>query len=54
LVCSEEDCAAVFEAHGALAEIESLACDCGCALVLLAWPEPVEAAAAPVALELVA
>ena len=42
LLCSGEDCAEVFEAYGSLAELEALACDCGCALVLLAWPEPVE------------
>ena len=44
----------MFEALGQLEEIEALACDCGCTLELLAWPEPVEDGAGELALELVA
>jgi hypothetical protein len=39
LICSDDDCTAVFEAYGPIEEIETLACDCGCALAVLAWPE---------------
>jgi hypothetical protein len=35
LLCSEGDCAEVFEAYGSLEELETLACDCGCSLELL-------------------
>jgi hypothetical protein len=35
LVCADGDCAEVFEAYGALEELEALACDCGCSLELL-------------------
>ncbi|MDX6437637.1 MAG: hypothetical protein QOF45_220 [Gaiellaceae bacterium] len=35
LVCSENDCTDEFEAWGTLEEVESLACDCGCALELM-------------------
>lgn len=39
LVCSDPECAAIAVGHAeTLAELESLACDCGCGLVLLAWP----------------
>ena len=41
LVCSDEDCEEVFEALGPLEEVEALACECGCSLQVLAWPEPV-------------
>jgi hypothetical protein len=54
LICSGEDCAALFEALGALGEVEALACDCGCALELLAWPEPADDATGELVLELVA
>ena len=43
LVFSEDGCDVVVEAYGPLAEIESLACDCGCALEIVGWPEPVDA-----------
>jgi dihydroorotase len=35
LLCSDGDCAEVFEAYGSLEELEALACDCGCSLELL-------------------
>jgi hypothetical protein len=35
LICSEQDCAEVFEAYGSLEELETLACDCGCSLELI-------------------
>ena len=35
LICSDEDCAELFEAYGALEELEALACDCGCSLEIL-------------------
>ena len=42
LICSDESCDDVLEAYGSLAEIETLACDCGCAYHVLGWPEPVD------------
>ena len=30
LLCSDGDCAELFEAYGSLEELEALACDCGC------------------------
>ena len=56
LICSEEECTAVFEAYGRLAELEALACDCGCGLSIVGWPDPVAAEDAPgrVELELIA
>jgi hypothetical protein len=43
LVCSDAACAAVAAARAAdLRELEALACDCGCALQVLGWPEPDE------------
>ena len=42
LVCSDDGCEAVFEALGPLEEVEALACDCGCSLQVLAWPEPAD------------
>jgi hypothetical protein len=41
LFCSDDDCTAVFEAYGELEEVERLACECGCGLQVLGWPEPV-------------
>ena len=35
LICSDEDCAELFEAYGSLEELEALACDCGCSLEIL-------------------
>jgi hypothetical protein len=39
LICSDGDCDETFEAWGSLEELESLACDCGCALELLTLDE---------------
>ncbi len=46
LVCSDGECAALFEAYGAMREVEALGCECGCWLQPLGWPEPVEGRAA--------
>ena len=32
LICSDDVCDEVFEAYGSIAELETLACDCGCGL----------------------
>jgi hypothetical protein len=53
LICSGEDCTAVFEALGSLEDVEALACECGCALELLVWPEPVDDPTGELVLELV-
>jgi hypothetical protein len=42
LLCSDGDCAEVFEAYGSLGELEALACDCGCSLELLEVSESQE------------
>ena len=42
LICSDDDCTDVFEAYGTLEELEALACDCGCALEIVGWPDPVD------------
>ena len=39
LVCSDEGCADEIETWGTLEELESLACDCGCALQLISVSE---------------
>lgn len=39
LICSDEECDETFEAWGTLEDLESLACDCGCALELLSLDE---------------
>jgi hypothetical protein len=39
LICSETECTERFEARGTLAELEALACECGCALQIVGWPE---------------
>jgi hypothetical protein len=53
LICSDPHCTEIFEARaGTLAELEALACDCGCALEIVAWPDRVEEP--PAELELVA
>ena len=54
LICSEEGCEVVVEAIGPLAEIEALACDCGCALAIVGWPEPVDAADAALTIDVAA
>ena len=41
LVCSESECTEVFEAYGSLEEIRALACDCGCGLEVIGWPDEV-------------
>jgi hypothetical protein len=35
LICSDGDCGDSFEAWGTLDDLETLACDCGCALQLI-------------------
>ena len=35
LICSDDDCTDTFEAWGSLEELETRACECGCALQLL-------------------
>ena len=39
LIGSDEGCAELFEAYGSLGELETLACDCGCSLHILALHE---------------
>jgi hypothetical protein len=40
LVCSDEDCAAEVAAEAAtLRELETLVCECGCALEPIGWPD---------------
>ena len=39
LICSDDECTAVFEAYGPLEEIQALACDCGCGLEIVGWPD---------------
>ena len=40
LVCSDEACAEeVAHEAAALAELETLLCDCGCALEVIGWPD---------------
>lgn len=43
LICSDTDCAdeGVLEAE-TLAELEAMACDCGCVLEIIGWPDWVE------------
>jgi hypothetical protein len=56
LICSDEACAEEIEAFGTrLEELEALACECGCALQLIAVSEvEFERAAPPLALDLAA
>jgi hypothetical protein len=43
LICSDPGCDAEDEVEAAtVAELESLACDCGCALEIVGWPLVVE------------
>lgn len=37
LACHDSRCTAVYEAYGALEELETLACDCGCALQIVRY-----------------
>jgi hypothetical protein len=40
LVCSDEACAEeVAHEAASLAELETLLCDCGCALEIIGWPD---------------
>jgi hypothetical protein len=40
LVCSDEACAEeVAHEAATLAELETLLCDCGCALAIIGWPD---------------
>jgi hypothetical protein len=53
LICSEPRCAAAYEAvAGSLAELETLACDCGCGLWVRRVAEEAGSGERPVALEL--
>jgi hypothetical protein len=42
LICSDGDCDDAFEAWGTLADLETLACDCGCTLEILSLDEAEE------------
>lgn len=42
LVCSDGDCAVLYEAYGSAGDVEALGCECGCGLLPLEWPRPVE------------
>ena len=43
LVCSDADCAEELTAEAAsLRELEVLACECGCALDVIGWPDAVD------------
>jgi hypothetical protein len=42
LYCSSEACDAVFEAIGAVAELEALACSCGGGLEIIGFPDESE------------
>jgi len=51
LICSETDCDFEDEVEVAtLAELEALACDCGCTLEIVGWPAWVEPEAVVIAL----
>ena len=40
LICSDEECTEEFEARAAtVAELETLACECGCALEVIGWAD---------------
>jgi hypothetical protein len=51
LICSDEACTHELEAWGTLEELDALACDCGCALQVIALSdvELVDPAPPPVA-----
>lgn len=44
LICSDDDCTERFVARGTLAELEALACECGCGLEVVGWPDGVPGA----------
>ena len=51
LICSDVDCAAEAAAEArTVRELESLACDCGCALTIIGWADWVDEPAQVVAL----
>jgi hypothetical protein len=52
LICCDDDCTEVFEAYGTLEELETLACDCGCALEIISISEAAGAPARDHGLEL--
>jgi len=52
LICCDDDCTEVFEAYGTLEELETLACDCGCALQVITISEAADAPARDHGLEL--
>jgi len=46
LVCSDAECAEELTAEAAsLRELEVLACECGCALEVIGWPDAVDSGA---------
>ena len=46
LICSDNQCEYVVESAGELAELETMACDCGCTLQVVKISEAADAAAA--------
>jgi len=51
LICSDAECAAEAGAEArTIRELESLACDCGCALTIIGWPDWIDEPADVVAL----
>jgi len=43
LICSDEACAEEVAAEAAtMRELETLVCECGCALAVIAWPDHVD------------
>jgi hypothetical protein len=51
LICSDDDCTDSFEAWGSLEELDTLACECGCALELVSLSEAEAGGYAQLALE---
>ncbi len=46
LICSDQACSEEIEAYGMrLEELEAIACECGCALQVIAWSEAADDAA---------
>jgi hypothetical protein len=51
LICSDVECAVELSAEGLeAAELETLLCDCGCALEIIGWPDWVDEPAQVIAL----
>jgi hypothetical protein len=51
LICSDTECAAEAAAEArTIRELEALACDCGCALAIIGWPDWIDDPAEVVAL----